>query len=370
MWFLIDSIAEEMRAALGAGFELTAEQKINLEKESVSLGKNSEKGSTAVIPIEGVLTQKRDYRAAYFGGGNTLYPDIVASVKAANSDPRVKNIVLNVGYSPGGNVMGLFDAMEAIRDSGKPVTAVVKHGALSGAYGLVSQAGEIVATSRGAQFGSVGVAFTTYVLKEEVNITSTEAPDKRPDLTTEDGKKAIQKQLDEIHELFAESIAAGRGITAKEVNENFGRGAVYLADHALKAGMIDSIDKPSIEINQKPEVRNMDLSTLKSEYPALFAEIVAIGVNQERDRVSSHLIMGQASGDMETAIAAVNDGHELTAKYTALYQAAALNRRDVQDRVDDNPKTEDVKKVESSAAESFEAAVEKEYLALIGKDGE
>jgi len=80
--------------------------------------------------------------------------------------------------------------------------------------------------------------------------------------------------------------------------------------------------------------------------------------------------MGQASGDMKTAIAAVNDGHELTAKYTALYQAAALNRRDVQDRVDDNPKTEDVKKVESSAAESFEAAVEKEYLALIGKDGE
>lgn len=87
----------------------------------------------------------------------------------------------------------------------------------------------------------------------------------------------------------------------------------------------------------KTEVSIMDLGKLKAEHPAVFAEAVAVGVAQELDRVSAHLIMGESSGDMATAIAAVTDGSKMTATLNAKYMAAGMKKTELAARTGENP---------------------------------
>lgn len=363
-WFLLDSIKAQIDRAKEACFVFNEDAIAIIERASASNGVMVEAGNTAVIRIEGVLTEKRDVFAAFFGGGNTLYPDIVNAVKKANEEYGVDSITLAVGYSPGGSVLGMIEAMDAIRNSEKPVHAVVRNGALSAAYGLVSQADTITAMGRGTQFGSVGVAMDTSVYPSEISIANTESPNKRPDLRTDDGRAVVRDQLDGMYSVFAETIAAGRGTTVETINKDYGRGSILLANQALKAGMIDAINDSS-QVTKTEAKRAMDLEKMRAEFPALYAEIIALGAAKERDRVCSHLILGEASGDMKTAVQAVNDGAEMTSTITAKYQAAAMNKQSLGARVDDNPDTEGLRA--EPEAESYEEQVAREYEKLMGR---
>lgn len=80
----------------------------------------------------------------------------------------------------------------------------------------------------------------------------------------------------------------------------------------------------------------MDLIELKAKHPALCLQLVAEGETAERDRVSAHLTMGTASGDMETATKAIEDGVGMTASLQAKYMAASMKRQDIGARADDN----------------------------------
>jgi ClpP class serine protease len=367
-----------MKQARASGFQLSAEQVASLTAASRDNGKMQVVGRTAVIPVEGVLTERPDWFAAYFGGGNTTYADLRQAIAEANGSPEIDSITMAFGYSPGGSVTGLFSAMDAVRDSGKPVTATVKGGAMSGAFGLASQAGSIMAADRGTQFGSVGVAMDTLVWDgdlKEVSIASTEAPKKRPDLLTDEGKAVVREELDAIHDVFVESIAEGRGTTAKKVNANFGQGAMVLAEQALKAGMIDAIgvEQPAQQQTAtvaaaKKEVRSMDLQKLKTEYPAVYDAAVAVGRDTERDRVCAHLKMGAESGDMETAVTAITDGSDMTMTLTATYMSAARNKALTDARVDDNqevtvePEAQGGDDFDRQVAKAMEAGAEREGM--------
>ena len=76
----------------------------------------------------------------------------------------------------------------------------------------------------------------------------------------------------------------------------------------------------------------MDLNTLQAQHPDVYAAAVEMGANAERDRVAAHLTMGDASGDMATAITAINEGSAMTASLQATYMAAGMNRSDTQTR--------------------------------------
>jgi len=357
MWFLLDSFLKQINEPVA----LDAEARAELSAASAPLGSLSVSKGTAYIPIEGILTEKRDMFAAFVGGGNTTYPAIVNAIQKANELSSVKQIVLSVGYSPGGSVNGMFAAMDAIRESGKPVRAEVRNGALSAAYGLVSQAGEIVAAGPWTQFGSVGTAYDTRVNGDSVSITNTDSPKKRPDIKTDEGKEVIREQLDEIHGLFAGAIASARGVDIETVNRTYGQGSMVLADRALQAGMITAIEKTK----KSEEKKIMDLEKLKAEFPALYNAIVDLGVAKERDRVCSHLILGDASGDMSTAMAAVRDGSEMTATISAQYQAAGMRRDFANARKADNPDVKDIK-TEDQNADTYAAAVADEFKKLMG----
>lgn len=83
------------------------------------------------------------------------------------------------------------------------------------------------------------------------------------------------------------------------------------------------------------EKKTMNITQLKAEHPEVFAEAVSIGVTQERERVSAHLTMGEASGDMSLALTSINNGDEMSASINAKYMAAHMKRKETNDRNDE-----------------------------------
>lgn len=351
LWLLEAAVRAKIEQAQKAGLMPTAEQQLELEARHGVDGPSSSRimaiaGDTAEISISGVLTKAPSFMAQLFGGGNVTYAEIISALAEADANKDIKQIVLAID-SPGGSIDGLFDALAAIEATKTPTRAVVSNMAASAAFAIAAQTDEIVATNRAASFGSIGIVATIFTSDDEVTITSTEAPKKRPDPTTEEGQAVIRETLDDVHEVFVDAIASGRGTTAEKVNANFGQGATLLADKALKQGMIDRVADNALKIvptkgktKTNAETGPMDLSTLKAEHPAVYAEAMQIGADAalvtERDRVTAHLVAGEGSGDMKTALAAITEGKEMTSALQTTYMMAAANRSDRQNRQDDD----------------------------------
>ena len=295
-------------------------------------------GSSAEIAIRGVLTQEPDIYAYLFGGGNATYAEIVSALVDAEQNEEIENITLAID-SPGGQFDGMFTVIEQIRKCTKPIESVISNVGASAAYAIAAQADKITTSNKAARIGSIGVAVTMWASEREISISSTASPKKRPDITTQEGKAVIREELDALHQIFVESIATGRATTIEKVNADFGQGATLLAEEALKVGMIDGIKGESANhsdittgdpVASNQEATNtMDIQKLKAQHPDVFTAAMAEGVTKERDRVGAHLTMGQASGDMKTACAAIADGSEMTATLQATYMAAGMDRADI-----------------------------------------
>ena len=340
-WLLEQSVFEAMASKAST---ITAEQRREFEARiaAESSGEKmsrimSKKKGVAQIKVEGVMTEKPDVLAWLFGGGNTTYQDINQAMAVAENDDEVETIELHVD-SPGGNIDGLFAVMDKIRGTTKPVKAVVYNKAASAAYGIVAQVGSIEAANDAARFGSVGVVAEMYTSDYRVAITSTNAPDKRPDPKTEEGKAVIRAELDGIADLFAERIATGRGVSAATVNAEYGRGAMLMANEALNRGMIDAVQgAESADINPAAtggdnQEANMDLNELKAKHPDVYKAAADEGIQTERDRVGAHLTLGQAYNALDVAIAAIKAGDEMNQTRTAEYIAAGANSAAIDNR--------------------------------------
>ena len=319
-------------------------------------------GSTAVIPIEGLLTKEPDFFAEIFYGANTSYSSIQASILEANTDPSVNKIRLDID-SPGGEVNGLFETIDALQSSLKRVDTRVTGTAASAAYALASQGETITADSRGSRVGSIGVVASFYNDPSQIDITSTEAPNKRPDITSEAGKDTVRAELDEIHDLFVEAIAMGRDTTSKVINQEYGRGSTFLADKALERGMIDGISGYDTSIFKGAD---MNLSKLKEEHPELFAEVVALGKAEEYERVKAHLILGNASGAMKLATDSITNKVEMSTSLHAEYLAAGLNKRDIDNRAKDNLEAQAAEVRPADVTMTFEEQIANRVTAKLG----
>jgi len=247
MWLLEASVRLAMEQAQKAGFTPSAEQQVQFESRfgngDVSANDNrllTIAGDNAEILITGVITKTPSFLAMIFGGGNTTFPEIIAAIAAAEQDDSVSNITFRID-SPGGHFEGLFDTLAAIQAIKKPTKSIISNVGASAAFAIAVQADEVVASNVAARIGSVGVVATFHIDENEISITSTDAPKKRPDVTTEEGKAMVREELDAMHEIFVDAIASGRSTTVKKVNAEFGQGGTVLANEALKRGMIDAI---------------------------------------------------------------------------------------------------------------------------------
>ena len=280
----------------------------------------------AHIPVVGELTPaaQTDICGAYTAEALTEYGFIQAAAMAADEDMRVREIAFDID-SPGGYLDGLDQTAQVLAGLTKPTRSNVSNMAASAAYWLASQTDRIVASSPADVIGSIGVAVEhwddTQALAQmgitRQVFTSTDAPDKRPDLTTDAGKAKLIEYLDATHAVFVSRVATGRGVSPKKVSEDFGRGGLLVASAAKAAGMIDGIrgetltrpnkiEKPAgvagAETAAKADgtlktggAKKMTLEELKRDNPALYAEATADalqagrseGVKAERDRITA-----------------------------------------------------------------------------------
>jgi len=298
-------------------------------------------GSTAEIRVQGTLTKRPDFMAMLFGGGNTTYSDIRASLAMAETNPAIKDVVLHID-SPGGSADGLIDTLDHIatfRSSGKKIRVRAEN-AQSAAYGIAAAAGNIEAVGRGSTFGSIGTAASFWVTDSIVELTNTDSPDKRPDLRTDEGKAVVVKYLDQLSEEFFRSIAQGRGVDMDTVRNEYGRGASMTAVNAKRLGMIDKILTTAPRaVTTKGKAMSDDREDRAADRRETDAAVQR-GVDQERDRVLAHLTMGESCGDLSIALEAIRSGAGMTLELNARYLSAGMNRSDRQRR-----------QVESNAAE-------------------
>lgn len=207
-------------------------------------GSATHRDGAAIIPMLGPIFPRASMINASSDG--TPLSSMMRDFRVAQASADVDRIVMLVD-SPGGVVSGLGEAADEIAASAKPVTAFVTGSCASAAYWLSSQAAEIV-MDRSAYAGSLGVV-ATLTRQEAVGqdgrrayeIVSSGAPFKRADPTTDEGRAAIQADLDELEAVFFGDVARGRRVSLDKIRSDFGQGGMMGADRAISVGMADRI---------------------------------------------------------------------------------------------------------------------------------
>jgi ClpP class serine protease len=203
----------------------------------------------AVIEISGVLI----HRGGWIGqsSGQTSYEGIAAQIEAAATDPSVRGLALEID-SFGGEVAGVFDLADRIRAirAIKPVWAFVAEHAFSAGYALASQADRILLPRTGA-VGSIGVVVMHADLsgqldQDGVRVTLIHAGSHKVDANPytplpADIQDDIQREIDVLRFLFAETVAAGRGARLSQEAALATEAASFRGIEAVAAGLADEV---------------------------------------------------------------------------------------------------------------------------------
>jgi ClpP class serine protease len=328
-------------------------------------------GDTAHIKIEGPLSAEGPgLWDLFWGYGGAAYGDIISAIDRAKSDPLAKSVILDIS-SPGGTIDGVDQTWQAIRSVGKPITTCAGSLLASAAYWLASGTDKIYAAAPTSEIGSIGVLVAAYdwskweenIGIKEIIITSSNAPDKAPDIATKHGRDTVKAQLDALERIFYSRVAEGRGVTTGHIAEHFGKGGLLVAadpspDHedAIRSGMIDGLTPQSeifssseethtpAQAGTKQEGQAMNLSELLAANPAAATEIEALkaaakaaGRDEAKaeyaarvDKVMGVLTSEAYPANIKTIAGNVLKGAEEPAAFTAavaVYDAEAERRK-------------------------------------------
>lgn len=206
----------------------------------------------AVIPVQGILVPSLGWIGSSWATG---YAELEWQIAVALEDEQVRGIALWIN-SGGGFVEGLHALGERIRASRaeKPLVAIVDERAYSAAYWIAAQAQSIAAPALGG-VGSIGVVaihwddsefWAGIGMKPTLIFSGEHKVDGNPfEALPDEVRTAFQTNLDELREVFAEEVAAGRagaidkdGALATEARVFDGRSAMK---EALSLGLVDAL---------------------------------------------------------------------------------------------------------------------------------
>jgi protease-4 len=231
----------------GVGF--TARDTLPLQHSLTGLGKSC---NVVALDLHGCLsTYAMDpYNAGSFTGCDTITPseEIVSYLMDAKDNDHVHAVLLDIDSS-GGMPQAAVEIEAAIKDTGKPVIALIRGYGDSAAYWIASGAKTIIA-SRESDVGSIGVT-SSYVdnslQNEQSGLTynslstgkfkDTGSPDKP--LSAEE-EAYIQRSLETSLENFIQAIVTNRGLPEEKVRA-LADGSSMLGEEALQNGLIDMI---------------------------------------------------------------------------------------------------------------------------------
>jgi capsid assembly protease len=226
-------------------------QEERVAARSAERRRSEPEGGIAIVPVMGVISPRvRDVEGVSTGGGMSA-EGFAAAMRQLAGDTGVSGILMDIN-SPGGNVYGIPEAAEAVREarSAKPVWAVAHHQAASAAYWLASAAEQLVVTPSG-EIGSIGV----YSYHEDVS-KALEMAGRKPTLIKAGPNKAeghpafpmgdeaaahVQSRVDDYYAMFVRDVAKGRGVPVATVRDSFGGGRMFGAQEAVRLGMADRV---------------------------------------------------------------------------------------------------------------------------------
>lgn len=214
-------------------------------------------GSTAIIPIEGILGKKMNLMMDISGG--TSMQAIEKDFQAAMADPAVNAIILSID-SPGGTVDGVESLANTIYNArgSKPIVAIADGVAASAAYWIGSAADKIYAADNSTKVGSIGVVATheDYSQAEHaagVKITEITAGKYKRiasshEPLSQDGRASIQSMVDHIYSNFVETVARNRSVGVAKVSDEMADGRIFLGQQAVKAGLVDGVSTMAAQV--------------------------------------------------------------------------------------------------------------------------
>lgn len=207
-------------------------------------------GPIAVIPVWGTLT--RNWGVGPYSG-STGYDGIMIQYLAALEDKEIKAIWFDIN-SGGGTVDGCFDLCDLIwstnqKNGGpKPVYCMAADYAYSAAYAIAT-CGDKLFVNRTGGVGSVGVIYmhadiTGALEQQGVKVRVFRAGDRKfrgnqYEEMDEEEAAHIQQQLDDVREIFIETVARNMGIAKKTVSET--EALDYMGARAKTIGFVNDV---------------------------------------------------------------------------------------------------------------------------------
>lgn len=334
-----DRMGDPMALATKRGERLEDTRKVTL------------RNGVAVVPVVGPIFRYANLFTEISGATSTQV--LATDIQRALDDPKVRAIVLNID-SPGGVASGINELAEMIfaGRSRKRIVAYIGGIGASAAYWIGSAAGEIV-IDEASLAGSIGVVVEAVVESDAANgrkryqIVSRNAPNKRPDLSTEEGRAKIGETIDALGDVFVGKVARNLGVDAEKVPEMGDHGGLRVGVDAVKSGLahrvgsleslITELAKPAIN---SPRIHTMTTVKTTAELRAAIAagtdpntieiaqadqpDTAAIRTEAaagERERIKG--INALASKGFEKEIeAAIDDGSSVEATALQLFKAA------------------------------------------------
>lgn len=257
-WAMTQSSFDAMRSVVD-GLELSAEDYKYFhaletgKKEAIAstLGKrvdgsvySSILGNVGFLMIDGPIIP----RATWFSKASGMVSLDVAGneFKALDSNRSIDTIV-QLFDTPGGIVSGATDYVAIVKASQKKTYSFGWMAASLGA--LIASASDEVVLAEDGTMGSIGVVMSLVDRSEsdkkkgvrQIEIVSSQSPDKRPDSSTPEGRSVLQAEVNDLADVIISSIATNRNVSVETVLNDFGKGAMMVASKAVSVGMADRV---------------------------------------------------------------------------------------------------------------------------------
>lgn len=322
-WAITDGWLEQIYAI--ANREHDYEALLTKRGEPLQNTRTVEKrGNVAIIPLSGVIFPRANMMTELSGA--TSLQMFAQDITTALNDPTIKAIIVNAD-SPGGVTTLVNETANMMRDAQaqKRILTYVTGTAASAAYYLAAGTSEIVMDAM-ASVGSIGVVTQIRGKNQDgtLEIVSSNAPNKRPDHTTDQGKAVYQTLIDDMESVFINAVANFRNLTPEQITAV--RGGMLVGQKAVDAGFADrlgSLEGLIAELNATSTTTTtnsttlthkktttgklMNLETLKADHPTLYQAVldegkaqaqtdIAASATNERTRIGAILGCEEAKG--------------------------------------------------------------------------
>ncbi|HBO0262302.1 S49 family peptidase [Pseudomonas aeruginosa] len=252
------------------------------------------RNGVAIVPVTGPIFRYANLFTEISGATSTQV--LATDIQRALDDPAVRSIVLNID-SPGGVASGINELAELVYEGRKRKRIVTYAGGYlaSAAYWIGSAAEEIVIDET-AMAGSIGVIVEAVAQPDgpdkpkRYQVVSRNAPNKRPDVTTEEGRKKIGETVDALAEVFENKVARNLGVAAERIPEMGDYGGLLVGAAAVQAGLahrLGSLEALITELAKPAATQPRKASMTVVKTTAELREALASGIDPNTIEVAS-----------------------------------------------------------------------------------